>query len=198
MDLVPREYKQNNFLNQTEPNKGGFSAVGLKDKIAVEKSIKIFALLGFLILVLLILGWGGLKLYQIKLQKDIASLKDAYGQFFSQEEKAQAEKIVDWQSRLTVLTDLWKSHTYGSNVLASLGAATLPKVQWQSFDLDVANRKVSLKGLAGNYETIAKQILAFQEEKFSKIKVADIKLDKTGGVSFSVTFEFSAKLLQVE
>jgi len=198
MDLVPREYKQNNFLGQTDPGKGVFSAVVPKDRAAAEKVMRVFTLAGFLILALLVLGWGGMKFYQMKLEKDIASVEDAYGQFFSQEEKAQAEEIIDWQKRLAALSVLWKNHVHGSNVLAALSASTLPKVQWQDFSLDAANKTVNLKGLALNYETIAKQILAFQEEGFSKIKVADIELDKMGGVAFNVIFNFPAKLLQTE
>ncbi len=196
MDLVPKEYKQNNIAPPEESKKISWQV--LKDKITSEKTIKAFIISGFLILFLLVSGWGGLKVYQSRLEKEVDSLKKTYGQFFDQEKKRQAEDIIDQNRRLNILADLWKKHVYSSYLFAVLGDATLPKVQWSDLNLDVTKKSMSLEGLALNYEILAKQILALQETGFSKLEVGDIGLDKEGGVSFFISFEFPAKFLQAE
>ena len=193
MDLVPKEYKQKLGADSRKPP---FSL----DKLSLSKLSNLSAAVGgaFLktgiisalaVLILLCSGWAGLKFYQNSIPGQIQDLKERQSKIFSSQDKELVVKIAGLENAAAAIQTLLKSHVYTSEILEKLAASTLPRVQLESYGLDVKGGKIILKGRAANYSVLARQILAFQEAGFLKVAVSEIALDKVGGVSFGLNFE---------
>ncbi|MBU4142663.1 hypothetical protein KJ590_01535 [Patescibacteria group bacterium] len=218
MDLFPKDYKRNDLVSPAvEPGVGATSFLkNLKNKFFAgfgqaklgfgngnfslpSKTKETFLRMGVIIsgaaLVVVLLLWAGLFFYQKSLFGQINDLKKQQSEIFSAEDKAMAAKIVDFNKGATLAQQLLKNHIYSSAIFSQLAAATLPRVQWRSFDLAVNDNSAALKGLAADYATLAKQILALNEAGFSNIKISNILLDKIGGVGFAAAFNFDPKIL---
>lgn len=209
MDLFPKDYKKNNSPPITPGSApGAFSFLkGAKDRIAGGGNInlssrvtEVILRLGMIISIgaffLVLVLWGGLYFYERVLIGQISSLKKQQAEVFSVQDKEIAAKIVALDKSAAIALTLLKNHVYVSELFNKLAAATVPRVQWQSFDLSVKERSLALKGFSADYATLAKQILALSEEGFLNVKVTNIALDKTGGVSFMAAFNFDPKILQ--
>ncbi len=158
--------------------------------------LRVGMILGAIILILLLLSWGGLKFYQSSLVSQTQNLKEQESKVFSIKDKELVVQMMDFESGAKLISNLLKNHVYTSEILDKLATSTLPQVQWVSYGLDVINRRITLRGRAANYSVLAKQILALQDSGFSNVAVSSIALDKVGGVSFGVNFEFDPKIIQ--
>lgn len=203
MDLVPKEYKQKKagilgaVAGKPAFSLGKFSLPKLTNLSAMGGNfLRAGIILGAAILFLLLLGWAGLKFYQSSLVSQIQNLQEQQSQVFPIKDRELVADITDFESGAKLIQDLFKNHVYTSEILDKLAASTLPQVQWESYGLDVKSRKITLKGRAANYSVLAKQILALQESGFSQVSVSSIALDKVGGVSFGMNFEFDPKIIQ--
>lgn len=218
MDLFPKDYKRKNlsfpaaashaggrafFQNLKNKFSAGFGQAkpgfgngnfGVPSK-AKETFLRLGAILSGAALVTVLLLWAGLFFYQKSLNRQIADLKKQQSEIFSVEDKALAAKIVDFNQGATLAQALLKNHIYSSEIFSQLAAATLPRVQWRSFDLAVSDNSAALKGLAADYAALAKQILALSEAGLANIKISNILLDKIGGVGFAAAFNFDPKIL---
>lgn len=209
MDLLPRDYKKSDSaFSPANPASGPNSLLtGLKDRISGDGAnrfsslkmrevlLRLASIISWAALILILLLWGGLYFYQQSLNGQINDLKRQQAEVFSAKDKETAIKIVDFDRGMTLTQELLKKHIYSSAIFDSLAAVTLPRVQWLSFDFIVKDGTLNLKGLAGDYSTLAKQMLALQEGGFSNVKVSNIGLDKVGGVSFAAIFNFDPKIL---
>ncbi len=201
MDLVPREYKRP-IDNIPLPPAGGRANFGL-NKIKISEIPKRFDYLKFgivaavILLILSLAVWGGLKIYAGVISGKIEELKKQEGAVFESKDKDLAEKIADMEKRAKIAQDFFKAHVYTSEILNAIALQTLPKVKWDSYDLNVKTNNVVLKGQAADYSSLAKQLFTFEEEQsnFSNVNVSGIALDKAGTVSFSASFTFDSNIL---
>ena len=199
MDLVPKEYKQKLGADSRKPlfSLGKLSLPKFPNLPAVRSAfLKTGIILALAVLIALCLGWTGLKFYQKSVAGQIQNLKEQQSKIFSSQDKELVVKIAGLENGAAVIQTLLKSHIYTSEILEKLAASTLPQVQLTSYGLDVKTSKIILKGRAANYSVLAKQILAFQGAGFLKAAVSEIALDKVGGVSFGLNFEFDPKIIQ--
>ncbi len=146
--------------------------------------------------ILVLLLWGSLIIYKNVLTGQINDLKKKQAEVFNDKDKEIATKIIDLEKGSMLMQLLLKSHLYTSNAFDKLAAATVPRVQWQSFDLAVKNNSINVKGFSADYATLAKQILALADGGFINAAISSIAMDKSGGVSFGATFNFDPKILQ--
>jgi len=212
MDLFPKDYKK----NETEiPSAGavlslsaifnkikdGFSSLGSGEKLsAISKAKGTLMRLGVVlssgVFVVVLLLWGSLIIYKSVLTGQINDLKKKQAEVFNDKDREIAVKIIDLETASALVQVLLKTHLYSSNAFDKLAAATVPRVQWQSFDLTIQDKKISVKGFSADYATLAKQILALADGGFTNVSVSNILMDKNGGVGFSAIFNFDSKILQ--
>ena len=216
MDLFPKDYKKNGSTFPSAGNTAGPVAFllklkNIKNKLAAgiggsrspysfgkikETALRLGTIFSGVILAIVLLLWGSLALYGKSLNSQIDALKKKQVAVFTDKDIDLAAKIVAFDKGALLVQGLLKSHLYASNLFDKLAAATLPRVQWQSFDASTKDKIINVNGLAADYSSLAKQILALKEEGFSNVKVSGISLDKTGGVQFSASFNFDSKILQ--
>lgn len=210
MDLFPKDYKKNDSVPgaANSPARPMAFLTGLKEKLSASRgsrfsSVKVreavfrlATIVSGAALVLILLLWAGLHFYQKSLTSQISDLKKQQAEVFNAKDKEVAAQIVDFDKGMALAQAVLKKHVYATAVFEKLAAATLPRVQWQSFGLAVKDSSLNLKGLAADYSTLAKQILALQDGGFSGVKINNIALDKAGGVSFSAAFNFNPEILK--
>src|SRR3989338_373381 len=212
MDLFPKDYKKNSSSmpaagNAAEPMtflsklKNKFSAgIGGGRSVSLSKvkdtALRLGTIFGGVILAIVLLLWASLALYEKSLNSQINALKKKQAAVFTDKDIDMAAKIVAFDKGALLVQGLLKSHFYTSNLFDKLAAATLPRVQWQSFDMSTKDKTINVNGLAADYSSLAKQILALKESGFSNAKISNISLDKTGRVGFSASFNFDPQILQ--
>ncbi len=204
MDLVSKEYKKRSDFIPSPPTTG--RADGDLANLNFSKSaggkfdfLKFGAIAGFVLLILSLAVWGGLKFYQSSINNKIEDLKKQQSGIFTPQDKEMAEKIANLEKRAELAQQFLKSHVYTSEILNSIAALTLPKVKWDSYELSVKDKTVKLNCKAADYSVLAKQLFVFNEAGnvgFSKINASGIALDKDGTVGFAISFEFDPKIIQ--
>ncbi len=210
MDLFPKDYKKND--SSLPAANSGSTAISwlknLKNKLAAgsgnwavpsrakETLLRLGVILSGVALLLVLLLWGGLFFYAKSLPIQISDLKRQQSEVFSAKDKEAAVKIVDFDKGAALTQSLLKNHIYSSNIFDKLAAVTMPRVQWQSFNLSVKDSSIVLKGLAADYTILAKQMLALERDALANVKISNISLDKAGGVGFTASGNFDPKILQ--
>ncbi|KKT26485.1 MAG: hypothetical protein UW11_C0011G0016 [Parcubacteria group bacterium GW2011_GWA2_43_9b] len=173
---------------------GGGRSVSLSK--VKDTALRLGTIFGGVILAIVLLLWASLALYEKSLNSQINALKKKQAAVFTDKDIDMAAKIVAFDKGALLVQGLLKSHFYTSNLFDKLAAATLPRVQWQSFDMSTKDKTINVNGLAADYSSLAKQILALKEGGFSNAKISNISLDKTGRVGFSASFNFDPQILQ--
>lgn len=197
MDLMPKGYKKR--INPIDGSAvgNGFSSGGFGSVKAGSPSISagIFVIV-FSLVVLSGLAYGGLKIYDFKLGKDIQASKKEYNDIVNRQDSVLLKRIVSESQSSAILSNLLKSHIYASKLIDVLAATTLSQVQWNSLSLAADKNKLTLSGRAASYKILAQQIIAFQNSSdWTKIDISHISLDKIGSVAFSADINFNPSLL---
>jgi|GEM_PF-2140483 len=219
MDLFPKDYKKtepvaasvvapkpslSSILNKLKEKfsslKGASVSGGGGGMAIITKAKGTLLRLGVIVsssaFVLVLVLWGSVVIYKNVLTGQINDLKKKQAEVFNEKDKETAAKIVDFEAGSALVQNVLKSHIYTSSAFDKLAAATVPRVQWQSFDLSVQDSSINVKGFAADYATLAKQILALADGGFSSAVISNISMDKSGGVSFGAAFSFDPKILQ--
>ncbi len=197
MDLVPKEYRQKDaqVILGKKPafslNKASLNLSGEKKDSLLKAGVVLTAL----VFVLACALWAGLSVYEKSLGVKIQDTQAKQDKIFAAKDKEAAKSIIDFGTGATLIQTLLKNHIYSSSALEQIKISTLPQVQWQSLSLDVKKRSLILKGRAANYSTLARQILAFQEDGFIDVTTSGITLDKSGGIAFQIEAGFEQKLI---
>mgnify|MGYP001565595957 CR=1 FL=1 len=213
MDLFPKEYAKKEYSAKNFSTAGGASftltTLGQKIKSGFSGGRNFLASTGdfwqnlakylttasALILILLVLAWGGLLIYEKVLNNKTAELKQTYSKIFNEQDRTDATQIIEFDKTADFLQALLKKHVYSTSLLSQLATSTLPQVQWVSFNLLVKENRIATKGRAANYQTLAKQYLALEKGGFSEIELSSIALNRVGGVDFEASFNFDSKYL---
>ena len=125
----------------------------------------------------------------------MSDLKQQIKVLESKENKEMQTKIIALEKTLKNTKTLLKSHIYSSQIFDWLEKLTLGQVQWTSFDLKAKTGQLSLKGQTANYNTLAKQILIFENDpEVKNIKTSGIALSQLGGVGFSMEIVLEPKI----
>jgi hypothetical protein len=144
--------------------------------------------LASILLVLVLLAYGGLYFYRGSIEKEIELLNVKKESMQTDENNNNIDKVISLSKSLASAKGLLLPHVYSSNSIRLIEDLTLPDASWDSFSFDYSSGKISLKGKASTYSEVAKQILIFendQEKRISRAVVSGISLDKAGGVAFS-------------
>lgn len=178
VNLIPKEYKKR------------------KERLAT-----IFSKTGGVVLVLLILSlllYGGLLLYQNKLNKNLDSIKKEIEILEQKIDWDKGQAIIDLDKKLGILKDLFEDHLYWSKLFSKIEELTLPEAYFSEAKLIFSGDKVNV-GLFGNtltYTALARQMKSFQEESLvEKVKVSNISLSSEGGIKFDLEVIFSKDIL---
>ena len=191
MDLIPKK-KSGEIGGSLSPIKAKGAGFPL------DKFLRLGTLAAIVLIVVSLIFWAGFKVYEGYSSKKIKELQSEQAAIFSAADRQEAERIVALENNAVALQALLKNHLYVSEFFNWISKYTLPRVQWTSCAFNSRNGKASLAGEAGDYSTLAKQLLSFSsgEMGFKNIKTSNINLGRTGSVNFEMSFEVDSKKLQ--
>lgn len=151
------------------------------------------------IFIVSIVGAVGVFAYQSFLQSSIAgkaeSLAKAEGAF----DPAVITELIRIDSRINQSQLLLQKHVAPSGIFTFLAEQTLQRVQFESFEYvlgDDDSAKITLKGQADNFSTIALQSDQFSASKVLKnVVFSGISLGTNGRVNFSIVATVDQSLI---
>lgn len=165
ISLLPKEYASKTIPSVKLP-KGIFS-------------------LSYIILFLVIAGWGGLYFYSDQLQKEIDLVVGSIEKINNEDlagRNEEVNKIKAANNKLNNFKGIFDKHIYSSEVFKFIEGVTLKKVQFSKFNLDVSKNSVNLSGMTGSYSDFAKQINKLRSEKdfIRDVEVSSFGIDREG------------------
>jgi Tfp pilus assembly protein PilN len=170
INLIPKEYKKRGI-----DLKGIFSkAVGI--------------VLALLILSLLI--YGGLLIYQKSLIQKIDNLKQATEKLESKRNETLENSIIGADQKLSSVENLFKNHFYWSELFAKIEQLVVSDVYFSDIKTVITDGKLdlTLSGNAKTYTGLARQMISFKEDALvDKVELSDLKLSATGGIDFALS-----------
>jgi len=152
----------------------------------------------FFLLILSLLAYGGLLLYGRKLSVNLETIKKEISLLDEKRVPENEDAIVAFDTKLTILKDVFNNHTYWSNFFAKFEDLTIPEAFFPDakFSLGAEGVTVTLKAATKTYTNLAQQMLAFQQDpSVNQVDITDISLNEEGGIEFGLTLIFPAKVL---
>ena len=145
--------------------------------------------LGFLALVLLI--WGGLKVWEYQLAKQITDPATGLDKQIEDQDKLRdrtyEEQSLLLSQKLNLVGGLIDNHIIWSNALRRLQNLTPAQIQLVNLGAKVYENKMQIEGLAADYGTIARQIKSYLSEAgIVDVLVQQIKLMPTGRLQYQM------------
>lgn len=192
--------KQGGSLIPLKPPLSGGMGSNFKSKLHLspDEGTNWFFVVGVIILVLILGGWGVIYYFNYSLDKQSQQLD---GETASA--NAELNKHQYYANTLSVLADQVKSlnklidsHVYASNALALVEVLTLKNVQWTKFDLNLEKHSIGLDGVAPTYSVFAEQatVLGLSPD-VANIKYPDPSLNSTG-IAFHVDLVLKASVFK--
>lgn len=145
--------------------------------------------LGFLLLVVLV--WGGLKVWEYQLAKQITDPTTGLDKQIQDQDKLRdrtyEEQTLSLNQKLNLVGGLLDNHIIWSNALRRLQNLTPPQIQLVNLGAKVYENKLQIEGLAADYSTIARQIKSYLSEAgIAEVLVQEIKLMPTGRLQYQM------------
>ncbi len=159
-----------------------------------KKSIKTIIISALAALALAALSYGGVLIYG-QLQK--RTFETVTGPLPEVEKEikgleSRSKELIAFQSKLVAIKSLFDEHLYWSDVFKKLENTTLPEVSYINISI-APNMSISVSGVARDYTTLGRQLLAFTRAKElvsdAEISSATAVLDsdsRISGVNFSM------------
>jgi hypothetical protein len=177
INLIPREYREKK-----------------------EKLKTIFSKTGGVVLILVILSllfYGGLLLYQNKLKKNLNDIKNETLVLDSKRDLKTEKAMIDLDKKISVLKSLFENHFYWSDLFKKVGELTVPEVYFSNakFGILTGGIELAVGGGTTTYTNLARQILSFQEDSsVEEVQVSGIALGEKG-IRFNLIIIFSKDIL---
>lgn len=154
--------------------------------------------LSYVILFLVLAGWGGLYFYSDQLQKEIdlvaGSIEKINNEGLAGRNK-EVNKIKSANSKLNNFQGIFDKHIYSSEVFRFIEGVTLKKVQFSKFNLDVSKSSINLSGATGSYSDFAKQINKLKNEKdIRNVEISSFGIDREG-IKFDLRMVLASDIL---
>jgi len=146
-------------------------------------------------LLLAFLIYGAIYIYIGYLKGNIEDIKNKAQEIQAQRDTEAEKDVVDFDLKLLRLSSLLDSHIYSYKLFDFIEENTHPKVQLIDFNFEIDESLVSMKGLTTSYLTFAEQIIALkQKEQVSDAVISEVDIDKSGQISFEVSFKVDQSL----
>ncbi|NUM25535.1 MAG: hypothetical protein HUU49_02805 [Candidatus Buchananbacteria bacterium] len=168
-------------------------------ELELPRKLTMSAILIFVVVLLVVGAYFSITWYQFNITKQINDFETEISNLDKQITSAQASKdaALDLQQRLKTVKDLLDNHVYWTKFFALLEKNTVDEVYFTNFAM-TGQDKLVLAAVGKDYESVARQLVAFQEAtdfvKSVRIDSASTEFDfETGdnfGVNFNINLEF--------
>jgi hypothetical protein len=111
-------------------------------------------------------------------------------------QKQQEADVINYKNKIGNFSDLFKNHTFASNVFAFVQAQTMPNIWFKQFNLDEKNGVVQLSGEANDMDGLSRQVKVLESESNNKYIKNVGNLSSSLGDSARVEFNINLTLNQ--
>jgi len=125
--------------------------------------------------------------YKAFLNKGIDSLESDLDELRFEVPKEEQDELVRFFSQIGNIEDILDDHIIASNLFPILEGSTHSQVAFASMDLSTVDGKVSLEGVAANYDALVAQLTILESIPEIKRIVLDNSQRNGGVVGFRVT-----------
>ena len=151
-----------------------------------QGAVALFA--GLFFFIISIAGYAGLY-YLNKSQEDT---QQQLNEQIQQQEDDLRPKILDeifsLQKKIKTISGILSSHSFAGNTFSLIERNTHPRVKFDSYSFSPKDRKISLKGEAGDYGVIARQIAFLEgDQHIDKVEFGGLALKENRRVTFTMT-----------
>ncbi len=146
---------------------------------------------GVLILVIVLILYGGLLFYNWTLKIKVQEMDAAFIAFNQARNKNQENRVSEVQSKLSQAQALLEEHALWSKGFKKIQQLTLPSVQFQSLTASLPELKFEFRATAPNLTSIAKQGANFlADQSVRDMSINQIKILTTGKTEFVIKLTF--------
>ena len=134
--------------------------------------------------------------YNNSVNRSIDNVNNRLRDLEARRDKANEENLLLINKRLSVAAPLLNSHIFWSEAFQTIQSAAQPEVSFVTLDTKVQEKKMTIKALAPNYPTIARQIASFtRQDAFQKLSLDKVQSLPTGNIEFNIRLDFDPELL---
>ncbi len=168
---------------------------GLKTGKTWWLDVLLYFVLSLLVALIISYILFGLK---ISFQKDhLQELEQDITKTGTRQQKEVEKKVFLYQKKLNDFVGIFEEHKVPSNLFALIEDSTLPNVWFTSFILSTSNNTLNLRGETDDFQTLARQISIFEENKLiSEVNLLGSSLMGQAKIDFTLGFSFNGKLLK--
>lgn len=146
---------------------------------------------GLLILIVIIVLYGGLLFYNQTLSKRVQELDAAFTAFNQNRDKEKESRVSEIQSKLSQAQVLLDEHVLWSKGFKKIQELSLSSVQFQSLAASLPELKFEFRATSPNLTTIAKQGANFLADSAVKdLSIGQIKILTSGRSEFVIKLTF--------
>lgn len=188
--LMPEKYKK-------EKKPLADISVSFLSRLLIRSNLWLMFTLIFLALV--ILAYFGLWGYQNSLIEEKSNLERRFEELSGQRNLELEANFIALKENIENFKEFLGNRIYASNLFEILEELTLPQVRFTDLNADLSQAILNLKAEAVNYQTLAKQVVAFEEdERVKKIEFSEAILETSGRVNSKFTIELNPDFLYSE
>ncbi len=147
----------------------------------------------FFVLAVFLLSYVGLTLgYGKFLEAQIEEVKGEISSLADLVSKEDQDSFLKFQFQLINLKNLLRNHRVSSKFFTLLEANTNRNVQYRSINLDVADTRITIRGVAPSYAVLAEQLAAYDRmAEVTRYQITNSQAAENGLVNFDVTLFFT-------
>lgn len=165
-------------------------------KIPGENRLLVLSLV-FLGIILAV--YGGLRLYTRSILSAAIDYDIKLRAIEKNRDKAAESKILALNNQMALVAPMMANHLIWSDAMVKTQNLVLPSVKFDFMDADAVGNKFTIKALAPNYTTVAKQIAAFyQNEAITDITINKLTSMPIGKIEFILQLNFDINKLLIK
>lgn len=144
-------------------------------------------IMSLVILVLVVAGWGGLRLYMNSLDGKIAAVEATLSASAENTQGDHIDRIADFDARMKYFSKSKNDFVDPQEILGLLEGAMVSGVILTEYEYDLESGESTLVGSSGNLKELAEQILKLKSEKiFSQVQIKGTDRDVKNRVTFTL------------
>jgi len=169
-----------------------------KTEAGIKTSLfKVLYYLTILLFLLIVAGYFGLIFLSKSSRERLQRIEEMIAQKETPETAALEEEILKAKEKTEIFAVLLNSHRRTSNLFNFLKENCHREVFFSKVDFDIEGSRITLWGIAKSFQALGEQILIFKEQNLiRKVELANISLQKEGGVGFKLILIFDASILK--
>ncbi|MEK7494444.1 MAG: hypothetical protein AAB615_01075 [Patescibacteria group bacterium] len=127
---------------------------------------------------LVVLVWGGLRLYMYTVNKEITSLQTSIDGYGAQLKGDKVDRVADMNERLAYMEKNNGMRVNVSDLMRQLERLTIPEISITKYEYDNAEKLLHISGTTTNFRFVAQQLTSFREES----PLENIQIEKLGNI----------------